>query len=251
VKYVLSGLWLAMAISACEPGSFEGACLWRIDLDDCTDNTSSSCRATYFGCSESDEVYCAGDTSFRILTRTVEWLPDVHCEDLGYDLDCDGWFAAADCSGHQAGDQSPAYCLDKGKTCNDSGECCSGNCTRGLCVDSSCVSEGYSCSDSADCCSALCERGVCYGCIRISSGESCVIDTDCCGYAGCLGGTCGTSGCLDTGSACTNDDECCMGPGGCHGGLCCIGSGTTLYGQPCNDDEDCCSRVCTGIGLCI
>jgi hypothetical protein len=70
-------------------------------------------------------------------------------------------------------------CALSGLACNTAADCCSGNCTAGVCSASgaACSANGSSCSMNATCCSGSCQGGLCFATVGIyTASTSCTGD---------------------------------------------------------------------------
>lgn len=89
--------------------------------------------------------------------------------------------------------KTPGGCGAPGKSCGYGGDCCTGNCSGGVCLGSSEICAGIDlyCVASFQCCSGNCDRGFCTGsaqqCAR--AGQKCRFSGD---TAGCCSGNCDT-----------------------------------------------------------
>jgi hypothetical protein len=116
-------------------------------------------------------------------------------------------------------------CFKLGSACTSNGECCSNDCSGGVCSFPPCTSDGLSCGTNGDCCSLSCTGGTC-----AALNPSC----------GTLGNACGAA--TDGGPlpACCSDY--------CVAGRCQQPSFCGQTGDSCATGTDCCSGVCTIAG---
>jgi hypothetical protein len=126
-----------------------------------------------------------------------------------------------DCGGESCGDCA------SGKHCQDVGDCASGLCDSGTCVDASCL-DGIKNGTETD---VDCGGGSCAAC---ADGKACVSGTDCSSGV-CAAGACEASACDDE---VKNGDET---DTDCGGSCPACGSG-----KHCSDDADCSSGWCDG-----
>ncbi len=138
---------------------------------------------------------------------------------------------------------APGVCKVSGTTCTTGTECCSLDCTAGVCQPPTCTPAGGTCTATSACC----------------TGTSCVIPS------GSTSGTCQAPACTAAGGTCTATAQCCTGtscviPSGSTSGTCQSGVSCPLLGQPCSLTTACCtglacanegtSTACSGTGPC-
>jgi hypothetical protein len=119
-------------------------------------------------------------------------------------------------------------CFPLGNGCTTNAECCSADCTNGVCSYPACTSDGLACTSNGQCCSQSCVGGKC-GALNPSCGT--------------LGNACGAAG----------DPQCCSSY--CVGGTCQQPSFCGQVGEACAAGGDCCSGICTkaagaALGIC-
>ncbi|MGH7298661.1 MAG: hypothetical protein ACRELB_27215 [Polyangiaceae bacterium] len=116
-------------------------------------------------------------------------------------------------------------CFTLGNACGSNGECCSNDCSNGVCIYPPCTSDGLGCGGNGDCCSQSCDAGTCQA-----------LNPSC----GTLGNACGAA--PDGGSL----PACCSSY--CVSGRCQQPSYCGQVGEACSAANDCCSGVCTKTG---
>jgi hypothetical protein len=116
-------------------------------------------------------------------------------------------------------------CFTLGLTCTSNGECCSGDCSSGVCILPPCTSDGLGCAGNGACCSLNCVGGTC-----AALNPSCST----------IGNACGAA--ADGGAL----PECCSKY--CSAGRCQQPSYCAQTGDTCASGTDCCSGVCTKTG---
>jgi hypothetical protein len=157
-------------------------------------------------------------------------------------------------------------------SCNETCNCCSGNCHDGSCkqdndgvprcTNAQCVDAGTGCATSADCCNGapcvpnpngnppyVCYRGACVAC-----GGACTTNSDCCPGASCLvangtaQGTCGPCGGSSSSSGGSSSSS---GSGSSSGAGYPPDAGCSLYGQVCTTSAQCCNGIPCTMGHCV
>src|SRR3954447_836954 len=150
-------------------------------------------------------------------------------------------------------------CRPVNETCNNAGQCCTGNCQNSLCIpgSSSCTEFGLACTSNGDCCSGICGDGICRAIPCTNLGGSCQNNGNCCSST-CGDNICQPVVCSNVGSICATNANCCSN-------ICalsffeftcrkpnCVGDGA-----PCQNDSDCCEGVCeedipgSGVFICF
>ena len=101
-------------------------------------------------------------------------------------------------------------CSAEGGSCSGAGtSCCEGfACNNGTCnANATCKLESEACNETGDCCEGFCTGGICAACVP--QGSSCGGGETCCeGYA-CNGDTCEAVACLEQDDVCAQNSECC------------------------------------------
>lgn len=180
---------VSLAVSACGPAPAAGSpCSTEQDTADCTDSEGASRTQTCERCIQGDPLFCpSGVTSGELF-----------------------WSGCRPAR--------PA-CFVADGACSSPSDCCSGLCSKGICLASvGCKTDGP-CTKPDDCCSGQCDPG-----------------------GLCRHGTCGGS---DTG--CAETSQCCSGICGSSGRC---QSECIVAGQPCTHDAQCCSKACDATGVC-
>ena len=186
-------------------------------------------------------------------------LPASSCDPTATSAPC----CSGICASNDAGAftcQVSSFCGPSGMACTQPTDCCSLNCTGGVCDGNSCAQIGGSCSGNADCCGGNCQNGTC----AAVAGGSCKTLGESCGAAGdfcstnCQGGTCQRAyTCSAVSDLCYADGDCCSGSCSANGdggsGRCIALSGggsggCSSDGEPCASGTNCCSRLCVDPG---
>src|SRR5688500_11502109 len=103
---------------------------------------------------------------FGLVALSLSLLTLAGCEcdpsdpvDGGPDMDAQGGVDAEtpDAAPVDARLPDGASCVANGGSCGVGGECCSGRCDGGSCVDAACTEQGGACTAAGDCCSGLCD----------------------------------------------------------------------------------------------
>ncbi len=128
-------------------------------------------------------------------------------------------------------------CVADGGMCAMGTNCCSGNCSAGICSPP-CQPDGGSCMNFNECCSGVCAQGACI--TQCSpNGSMCTLPSDCCDGM-CNGGVCGAPQCPMTGqpcadctaSKCCNQLQGCLGDPTCTQDVACVIQCVAGGGQP-------------------
>lgn len=143
-----------------------------------------------------------------------------------------------------SGDDGAEGCVLDGYPCGDTGECCSGACSEGLCgTGESCLDAGATCTTQDQCCTRQCTSSVCTGTANEPSPPTCIGDDALCdGGTACCDGQC-------TGGYCVNCPNV-IGPGACNA---CIADVCCTTVAQCSGDTSChaflaCVVSCEGDG---
>lgn len=148
-------------------------------------------------------------------------------------------------------------CRPVSESCNNSAQCCTGNCQNNVCVPGSpaCTEFGLACAANSDCCSGICGDGICRAIPCTNLGGTCQNNGNCCSST-CGDGICQPVVCSNIGSICATNANCCSN-------ICalsffeftcrkpnCVGDGAS-----CQNDSDCCEGVCEedspGVFICF
>jgi hypothetical protein len=118
-------------------------------------------------------------------------------------------------------------------------------------VTVACFAPGQTCGLDSHCCSNICDQTTktCKPSIARcgQAGEACAVNTDCCNLS-CVGGKCGSVGCVADNQPCASAGACCSGA--CTGGKCePLNASCKTAGNPCTTGGDCCSKLCRN-GIC-
>jgi hypothetical protein len=148
-----------------------------------------------------------------------------------------------------------ADCKPEQQACGSSGECCTANCTDGVCgaATNNCKLPQAACSASTECCTGSCANGTCSSKQCVADNATCGVDSDCCGGS-CVADATGhgickalSTTCSTSGNPCSNTTKCCSGL--CNAGIC---SGAvsfcTQQGDACGSNTDCCTGNCVKAG---
>lgn len=152
--------------------------------------------------------------------------------------------------------------------CDSNGDCQSGICNFGFCVDSI-LPNGFPCTNNAACASGVCNNAFCIAANSVAAGGTCTTNGACvggdcvgpadvgfcagfCGDDICTlvpnGETCFQEACQDDCGACPNGTPGCDADADCASNFCrlgfCFASGTINGGAPCLFDQECKSGDC-------
>jgi hypothetical protein len=118
---------------------------------------------------------------------------------------------------------APGSCLGLGGGCSVGSDCCSGDCSGGVCSYPACTSDHGACTSNGNCCSQSCVNGACAS-LNTSCktlGNQCASGKECCSSL-CTQGTCQASSfCGQGGDSCSTAADCCTQ-------LCTVAAGATL-----------------------
>ncbi len=142
-------------------------------------------------------------------------------------------------------------CTAVGGTCSSSLNCCSQDCSGGVCISAACAANGAACSAASGCCSGVCTAGACVAAPScLATGATCSTTTQCCGGEKCTGSKC--AACGASGTSCTTGSQCCTGScTGATGSKTCTAQAATCAGSfaACTQNSGCCGGACNS-GVC-
>jgi hypothetical protein len=198
--------------------------------------TAPTCTALHGACAGADDGSCCVGTSCEFNGTTGSFTCEV-----------------------------PVSCTVNGLACNVASDCCSNNCTGGVCAPP-CANTGGTCTLD-ECCSGLycfkdppnASSGVCNPVASCAShGSACDAALPCCPETGdvCLGGVCAAPPtCKAQYATCVPTDSCCTTPAGmtcmeADGATCATGS-TTCSCDNCSAGGGTCNPSASPSGCCL
>ncbi len=106
-------------------------------------------------------------------------------------------------------------CRPVNETCNNSGQCCTGNCQNSVCVPgSTCTDVGGACQNNGDCCTSTCGDNICQPSVCLQRWQYLHDERKLLLqhlHVTCFTFICRSPNCSATGGTCSSDIDCCNG----------------------------------------